>query len=66
MEDVDSLADKHNVSLVLRLVLDRSGELQQGELVATTGTTSGRFDTWESMTPMVRRVVQQVWDELAR
>jgi hypothetical protein len=64
MEKVDSLADKHNVSLVLRFVLDRFGQLQQGEVVATAGGTSLRFDTWEAMTPVVQRILQQVWDEV--
>lgn len=63
MVEGESLADKRHVNLILRLVLDRSGELQQGEVVATTGTASGRFGTWEAMTPAVRKLVEQVWEE---
>jgi hypothetical protein len=59
----ESLADKRHVNLILRLVLDRSGELQQGEVVATTGTASGRFGTWGALTPAVRKLVEQVWEE---
>jgi hypothetical protein len=59
----ESLADKRHVNLILRLVLDRSGELQQGEVVATTGTASRRFGAWGAMTPAVRKLVEQVWEE---
>ena len=63
MEEGEFLGDKRNVNLILRLVLDRSGELQQGEVVAAAGTPSGRFGTWQAMTPVVRRILQQVWDQ---
>jgi hypothetical protein len=62
-EVVDSLGDKRNLNIILRIVLDRFGTLQQGEVVASRGASQGRFDTWEAVTPLVRRVVQQVWDQ---
>lgn len=63
MLEGESLADKRQVNLILRLVLDRSGQLQQGEVITTTGTAAGRFGTWEAMTPAVRKVVEQEWEE---
>jgi hypothetical protein len=59
----DTLGDKRILNVVLRIVLDRNGALQQGEVVASRGSSRGRFNTWDAVTPLVRRVVQQVWDE---
>jgi hypothetical protein len=39
----EALADQHYVTLILRLMLDRRGQLVQGELVDTTETLLGRF-----------------------
>jgi hypothetical protein len=50
----EALGDKHNVSLILRLVLDRDGGLQQGEVVDAFGRSAGRFHGWESMVATVR------------
>lgn len=61
MEEGESLGDKRNVNLILRLVLDKSGQLKQGEVIATTGSPSGRFGTWEAMAPVVQRIIQQLW-----
>ena len=38
-----TLADRHYVTLILRLTLDRTGQLLQGELVDTTDTLQKRF-----------------------
>lgn len=38
-----TLADRHYVTLILRLELDRTGQLLQGELVDTTDTLQKRF-----------------------
>jgi hypothetical protein len=37
------LENRHYVTLILRLALDRSGRLIQGELVDTTDTVQKRF-----------------------
>ncbi len=41
--DDTTLVDRHYVTLILRLTLDRSGHLIQGELVDTTDTLQKRF-----------------------
>jgi hypothetical protein len=41
--DENSLADRHYVTLILRLTLDRGGRLIQGELVDTTDSQLARF-----------------------
>jgi hypothetical protein len=38
-----TLADRHYVTLILRLTLNRTGQLLQGELVDTTDTLQKRF-----------------------
>ena len=38
-----SLADRHYVTLILRLTLDQTGHLLQGELVDMTDTLQKRF-----------------------
>ena len=39
----ESTLDRHYVTLILRLTLDRGGRLLQGELVATTDSRPHRF-----------------------
>jgi hypothetical protein len=41
--DDNTLADRHYVTLILRLTLDRRGRLIQGELVDTTDSRPARF-----------------------
>jgi hypothetical protein len=41
--DDTPLVDRHYVTLILRLTLDRGGHLIQGELVDTTDTLQKRF-----------------------
>ena len=41
--DRTPLVDRHYVTLILRLTLDRGGHLIQGELVDTTDTLQKRF-----------------------
>ena len=41
--DNTSLADRHYVTLIVRLTLGRRGQLIQGELVDTTDTVQQRF-----------------------
>jgi hypothetical protein len=54
----ERLGDKRNVTVVLRLVLDREGELTEGEVVDVDGRPGDRFDHWEEMTPAVRRLAR--------
>ena len=41
--DDTTLTDRHYVTLILRLTLDRGGRLLQGELVDTTDSRPERF-----------------------
>jgi hypothetical protein len=56
------LAAKRNVSVILRLVLDEQGRLQQGEALDAEGRPGGRFDGWEAMVSVIRRMVEEVGD----
>ena len=48
------LADRHYVSVVLRLVLDQHGQLIHGELVGDANTRPARFSGWRGLTRAVR------------
>jgi hypothetical protein len=63
MEEGESLSDKRHINLILRVVLDKSGQLQQGEVVAMTGSPSGRFNAWGDMASMAQKIIQQVWGQ---
>lgn len=57
----ERLADKRNVTLILRLVLDRDGKLMHGELVDVGGKVQTRFIRWRELTRTVRAwLVSQV------
>jgi len=63
MEEGESLSDKRHINLILRVVLDKSGQLKQGEVIAMTGSPSGRFNAWGDMAPVVRKIIQRVWGQ---
>jgi hypothetical protein len=58
----ERLGDKRNVTVVLRLVLDREGELMEGEVVDAKGRPGDRFNDWEEITPAVRRLARERGD----
>lgn len=61
--DQESLADRRQLVVVLRLVAATTGRLLYGEVIdARTGPTS-RFVGWNGMTPAVRVWVQRELDE---
>jgi hypothetical protein len=45
---------RHQVTLILRLVLDAQGRLEYGEAVDTAGRSQGRFIGWHGLTRTVR------------
>lgn len=51
---VETLADRRQVTVLLRLVLDRQGELVYGQVVDVRGVTQGRFIEWRLLTRLVR------------
>ena len=50
------LADKRQITLVLRLTVDGRGQLVHGEVVGLRGEVLGRFATWARLL-----VVLQTW-----
>ena len=58
------LADRHYVSVVLRLVLNQHGKMIYGELVGAPNTLPIRFSGWRGMTRAVRNwLIRQKQDE---
>jgi hypothetical protein len=51
----DHLGEKRHVTVILRLVLDRQGALQVGELCDLEGTVLGRFSAWGDLTRTLAR-----------
>ena len=54
-----TLADRHYVTLILRLTLDRGGRLIQGELVDTTDTLWKRFTSSSGLSQAVETWLRQ-------
>ncbi len=50
----DKLGDTHNVTVILRLVLNQHGNLKYGEIMDAEGTLHGRFVEWLAMTCEIR------------
>jgi hypothetical protein len=48
------LADRRYVSVVLRLVLDRHGQMIHGEVVGDATTLPARFSGWRGLTRAVQ------------
>ncbi len=46
----DALSEKHQVTLVLRLLLDRNNRLLHGDVVDVSGQSLGHFSDLESLT----------------
>ena len=51
---VDRLADKRYVTVILRMRIDQRERLVHGEVVDTEGQLQGRFAGWREMTRTVR------------
>jgi hypothetical protein len=54
MDENAGLADRLPVATLLRLVLDRGGELIQGEVVTMRGESLGRFRDWLQANRVIR------------
>lgn len=50
----DALAHHRTITVVLRLVTDRRGELSHCEIVDTAGRVRLRFHKWEALVPALR------------
>ena len=53
----EALGDKRNVNVILRLVLNAEGGLEQGEALDIGGRVAGRFDQWEVMILLIQHMV---------
>ena len=53
----ESLAEKHYVSYILRLVVGASGNVVAGEVVGLDGASLGHFADWDALVRLLARVV---------
>jgi len=54
LDNGERLAHRRIVAVVVRLVLDREGELAHGEIADRSGRVGVRFAAWEALVPAVR------------
>jgi hypothetical protein len=54
-QPAEFLGDKTYVTVILRLLLGRHGQLEHGEVVDIDGTSQGRFKGWRGLTSTLRR-----------
>lgn len=52
---IERLTDARHVTVILRLVLNRRGQLTHGEIVDVEGTTRVRFKGWRELTRALRK-----------
>jgi hypothetical protein len=57
--DGEALARSRTVLVVLRLVVEGSGELSHGEVVTSSGDVAARFRAWEGLVPALRSWLAQ-------
>jgi len=50
----DKLAETRQVTVILRLVVDRDGRLQHGEVVNIADNSNNRFKDWDGLTLTLR------------
>jgi hypothetical protein len=48
------LAEKRDLAVVVRIVVDRNRQLVHGELVDMNGTSRGRFADWDTLIRLIR------------
>lgn len=56
--DEELLAERRNVTLMLRLVVDRLGDLVEGEVIDARRRSRIHFIDWELMSTSVRQMVK--------
>ncbi len=62
----DNVSDASNLTLILRLVINRRGELMHGEIVDVDLRSLGRFAAWTQMVRILRTWLEsQSTDESA-
>lgn len=50
----DQLSEKHQVTLILRMLMDEHSHLLHGELVDVSGNSWGHFSGWENLVTVLR------------
>ena len=55
----EALGEGSYVTVIVRLLVDRQGYLDHGEVVDTQGTVRGRFKDWTGLLPVMRRLVER-------
>ena len=55
----ETLGDHRNLTLMLRLVVDRTGQLVHGELVDLDGASRGRFLNWDALVQLLTARVEE-------
>ena len=58
-EGGEALGEGAYVTVVVRLLVGREGQLEHGEVVDAQGAVRGRFRDWTGLLPVVRRVVER-------
>ena len=54
----EGLARMRTAVVVLRLFIDRQGQLSHGEIVDASGEVRSRFSGWTALVPALREVVE--------
>lgn len=54
----EHLVDQRHVSLVLRLVVDRSQQLVRGEVLTSDGASAGTFRDWPALIKLIEQSLQ--------
>ncbi len=49
LSDSDGVAEARHMTLILRLVVDRSGQLHHGELIDVGTKSTSRFKKWDEL-----------------
>ena len=51
----DMLSEKHQVTVILRMLMDEQGKLLHGNLVDVDGQSRGRFSNWGDLVNLLRQ-----------
>ena len=58
VDDVERLARRKYVTVILRLLVERGGHLVEGQVIDVAGAVRGRFGEWRGLVPKVRKVLE--------
>jgi hypothetical protein len=52
-----ALGNHRQITIIVRLVVDHLGRLNHGQVVDLSGTSLGRFNRWQQLTPLVQAAI---------